>query len=30
MGNLGGGKVYQLAKDRFYWPGMEKDLKDYI
>ena len=30
MGHLGGGRVYQLAKDRFYWPGIEKDIKDYI
>ena len=30
MGHLGGERVYQLAKARFYWPGMEKDIKDYI
>ena len=30
MGNLGGKRVYQLAKERFYWPGMEKDIEDYI
>ena len=30
MRHLGGERVYQLAKDRFYWPGMEKDIKDYI
>ena len=30
IGHLGGERVYQLAKDRFYWPGMEKDIKDHI
>ena len=30
MRHLGGERVYQPAKDRFYWPGMEKDIKDYI
>ena len=27
IGHLGGERVYQLAKDRFYWPGMEKRLQ---
>ena len=30
MGHLGGERFYQLAKEWFYWPGMEKDIKDYI
>ena len=30
MGHFGGERVYQLRKERFYWPGMEKDIKDYI
>ena len=30
MGHLGGKRVSQLAKERFYWPGMEKDIRDYI
>ena len=30
MCHLGGERIYQLAKERFYWPGMEKDIKDYI
>ena len=30
MCHLGGERVYQLAKKRFYWPSMEKDIKDYI
>ena len=30
MGHLGGRGVYQLAKERFYWPSMEKDIKYYI
>ena len=30
MGHLGGERLYQLAKERFYWPGMEKDIKDFI
>ena len=30
MGHLGGERVYQLAKESFYWSGMEKDITDYI
>ena len=30
MGHLGGERIYQLAKERFCWPGKEKDIKDYI
>ena len=30
MGHLGGERVYQLAKERFYRPDMEKDIKDFI
>ena len=30
MGHLGGERVYQIRKERFHWPGMEKDIKDYI
>ena len=30
MGHLGGERVYQLAKESFYWSGIEKDVTDYI
>ena len=30
MGHLGPEKVIELAQQRFYWPGMERALKDSI
>ena len=30
MGHLGVEKVTELAQQRFYWPGMAQDVKDYI
>ena len=30
MGHLGPERVVQLARERFYWPGMESDIHDYI
>ena len=30
MGHLGLDRVYQLAKDRFYWPYMRRDIDNFI
>ena len=30
MGHLGADRVYQLARDRFYWPHMERDIIHYV
>ena len=30
MGHIGGETIYQLAKETFYWPGMEKGIKDFF
>ena len=30
MGHLGPEKVYQLSKDRFYWPFMKNDIEHFI
>jgi len=30
MGHLGIDRVYSLAKDRFYWPGMFEEIKHYV
>ena len=30
MGHLGADRVYQLAKDRFYWPHMMQDITHYV
>ena len=30
MGHLGVAKVYELARDRFYWPGMYTDINNFI
>lgn len=29
MGHLGASRVFQLARDRFYWPRMHKDIETY-
>ena len=30
MAHLGADRVYHLAKERVYWPNMEKDIKEFI
>lgn len=30
MGHLGVERVLHLARDRFYWPGMQKDIEFFI
>jgi len=30
MGHLGADRVYQLARERFYWPHMERDIIHYV
>ena len=30
LGHLGTAKVYELAKSRFYWPGMQGDIENFI
>ena len=30
MGHLGVNRVYQLAKERFFWPNMQNDIKNFI
>ena len=30
MGHLGAERVVNLARDRFYWPGMQRDIEHYI
>ena len=30
MGHIGAEKVYLIAKPKFYWPGMENDITDFI
>ena len=30
MGHLGSEKVLQLARERFYWPNMERDINEFI
>jgi len=30
MAHLGATRTYQLARERFYWPNMEEDIKTYI
>jgi len=30
MGHLGSERVYQLAKERFYWPNMERDIHHFV
>ena len=30
MGNLGAKRVVQLARERFYWPNMEKDITHFV
>ena len=29
MGHLGAGRVLDLARDRFYWPHMQRDIEHY-
>ena len=29
MGHLGSESVFQLANERFYWPGMRNDIEHY-
>ena len=30
MGHLGVDRVLTLARDRYYWPGMQKDVERYV
>lgn len=30
MGHVGADKVIQLAKERFYWPFMQREIEDYV
>ena len=30
MGHLGAARVLQLARERFYWPGMERDITHFV
>lgn len=30
MGHIGGDKVTHLARDRYYWPFMQKEIDDYV
>ncbi|KAL5011180.1 hypothetical protein ScPMuIL_011737, partial [Solemya velum] len=30
MGHLGIARTYNLVRDRFYWPGMQKDVEEWI
>lgn len=30
MGHVGADKVIQLARERFYWPFMQKEIEDYV
>ena len=30
MGHLGSERVYQLARERFYWPNMQRDINHYV
>ena len=30
MGHLGAARVLQLARERFYWPGMERDITNFV
>ena len=30
MGHLGTGRVFALARDRYYWPKMFKDIEKYV
>ena len=30
MGHLGAKRVVQLARERFYWPRMEKDITHFV